>query len=174
MPVPFVTDEQIESRAEAILRTHGLTQAPIDPVVVAKNLGIQVFSADFNDDDDTCGSIEMPPDGPARLYFNRRHPTTRQRFTVAHEIGHGMFHRDHGQFVDSELNLFRVGDDSSATPEKRRMEIQANKFAAALLMPRSLVSEARKVTKDIRRLAELFGVSREAMGFRLASLDTAE
>ena len=50
------------------------------------------------------------------------------------------------------------------------MQIQANQFAAALLMPEELVREAYETNQDLRKLARIFNVSETAMGIRLAQL----
>ena len=52
----------------------------------------------------------------------------------------------------------------------RDAEIQANQFAAALLMPADLVRAAFAKCQDLGELARLFNVSEAAMGFRLDRL----
>ena len=100
---------------------------------------------------------------------------TRQRFTIAHEIGHLNLHRIDGLIVDQQVDR-RDKRASLGTDER---EIDANTFAAALLMPRDLVID--QVRRASRRpsyrperltsaLAKIFDVSTEAMGYRLINL----
>ncbi len=51
-------------------------------------------------------------------------------------------------------------------------EIEANKFAAELLMPTDVINAAIRVRdiKDLEKLAKVFGVSKAAMKFRLKEL----
>src|SRR6202030_4863019 len=73
-----------------------------------------------------------------------QHPN-RQRFTIAHECGHLVLHRDlitHVVHIDKKFPVLRR-DDKSATGSER-IEIQANQFAAELTMPRALLLQAVK------------------------------
>jgi Zn-dependent peptidase ImmA (M78 family) len=107
---------------------------------------------------------------------NGSDPETRQRFTVAHEIGHLLMHRGRPLLVDAVRINLRDSRSSMATDGE---EIEANSFAAELLMPRDLVllqfrQAANAGTRSYERLAEDlaegFGVSRQAMEYRLANL----
>ncbi len=107
---------------------------------------------------------------------NSRTSQTRQRFTIAHEIGHLYLHRVDGLIVDHHIDnrneLAGLGVD--------QREIDANTFAAALLMPREqVISQVREALErpDIQRqerlilaLAKIFDVSSAAMGYRLINL----
>ena len=100
---------------------------------------------------------------------------TRQRFSIAHEIGHFLLHEGK-MYVDARVN-FRNALSSKAID---REEIAANAFAAELLMPEAFVIvEIKKVvdkleTLDadivIEALARKFIVSIQAMGIRLRNL----
>jgi hypothetical protein len=91
----------------------------------------------------------------------------RRRFTIAHELGHWCLHRD------AERNVFcRSSAIEAAPPENRPAlplpEEEANAFAAALLMPASLVQqEYIRCKRDFFTLCDTFGASGAAMGRRL-------
>jgi Zn-dependent peptidase ImmA (M78 family) len=102
----------------------------------------------------------------------------RQRFTVAHELGHFFCHysdRDkHVEHVDGD---FRVSWRNAVSSQGVKWdEIEANRFAAALLMPETLLrqdldrlaSSSNKEVADV--LASTYKVSRVAMQFRLINL----
>lgn len=94
----------------------------------------------------------------------------RRRFTVAHELGHWHLHRDRGDshFCRPE----DIGGSQSDLYALKRIEAEANRFAAALLMPESSVREqAPRLRLSIPALARRFGVSADAMQVRLEVLD---
>jgi Zn-dependent peptidase ImmA (M78 family) len=168
--VPFISQQDIEQRAKEVLRSHGLNTIPVDPVVLAHRLGIEVFNAKFSDEN-IVGMIARQ--GPkVTVLVNQSDPPYRKRFTIAHEIGHHFLHlTDDGELVDGEANMFRQPreDQKAITPEARR-EIQANMFAASLLMPEDAVRQEWVATKSIAEMARRFNVSESSMGFRVDSL----
>ena len=98
-----------------------------------------------------------------------------QRFTIAHEFGHYLLHRESSRvFLDAGSIFFR--DDRSKQGSEND-EIEANDFAACLLMPsnhlRELLSnEPLDVHDDVavRSLAAHFGISVQALTMRLTRL----
>jgi hypothetical protein len=72
------------------------------------------------------------------------HFETRKRFTIAHEIGHLLMHKDIDPHLEN-LNTLTWFNDTENQLKKGRQEYEANDFAAELLMPESLfISEALK------------------------------
>jgi Zn-dependent peptidase ImmA (M78 family) len=106
---------------------------------------------------------------------NSLHSLTRQRFTIAHELAHLVLHKDEELHVDEQYPIrFR---DKTSSKAVDRTEIEANQFAAELLMPYDfLVAEINQLRdgisadEGIRLLAEKFIVSEQAMTFRLSGL----
>lgn len=100
------------------------------------------------------------------------HHEHRQRFTIAHEIGHFVLHYAGGAgaaFYGDLPQNFDVTD--AGRGEHLRREAEANAFAAELLMPLEMVDAMYAVEKgDVLRLARHFHVSPEAMERRLARL----
>ena len=116
-------------------------------------------------------------DGANRIIgVNSATSPTRQRFTIVHELGHLHLHKFEGLVVDHQIDNRNVR--ASLGIDTR--EIEANTFAAALLMPRDRVFEQVQTLlerPDIARrerlilaLAKVFEVSSEAMGYRLINL----
>lgn len=171
--VEYLSRSEIEERAQDVLRHHGLTSIPVDPVVLAGQLGMKVNNAKFSDTG-IVGMIAKRGDN-VTLLVNASDPPFRKRFTIAHELGHHFLHLlEDGEFVDGEANLFRgtTDDKNEITPERRR-EIQANMFAAALLMPEVAVQTEWKKLVSIEAMARRFNVSEAAMGFRVVQLGLA-
>ncbi|MCB1470531.1 MAG: ImmA/IrrE family metallo-endopeptidase [Rhizobiaceae bacterium] len=110
------------------------------------------------------------------IRVNRNESRERQRFTIAHELSHYLLHR---HVIDSSPDgitdnvLYRSG-----APE--RIEYEANRLAADLVMPLELVEDKLKrefggvVTEaTIESLAASFGVSKAAMEIRLSTFAEA-
>lgn len=165
--VEFVEKESLEARAEEILKEHNLYGVPVDPIALAAKLNITVNNAHFSQSNVSGLTSKR---GPVSLILvNASEPPMRKRFTIAHELAHHFLHlSEGGEFVTKTLDLFRMSDDPENA--ERRAEFQANFLAAALLMPRTLVTEAYRNTPDVGSLARLFNVSDQAMAYRLLEL----
>jgi hypothetical protein len=101
----------------------------------------------------------------------RRWPR-RRRFTIAHEIGHWVLHRDDIADLVVTRTIEHVPRDAeqATTPEKVR-EREANRFAAELLMPEDRVRAAVAAHgAGVVDQARLFEVSALSMAWRLFNL----
>lgn len=97
---------------------------PIDPVRIAKALGIQVFNASLKDE--VSGALVKKEGKDPAIYLNREDSRNRKRFTCAHELGHFIRRSDeHEQF---EYVDYRDEQSATGTVEEERF---ANGFAAA-------------------------------------------
>ena len=113
-------------------------------------------------------------EGQPVIGVNSIHPRNRQRFTIAHECGHLMLHKAEVH-VDRRLHVHRRDVVSSMAVDPD--EIEANRFAAELLMPYDLITaDLDRYQIDIedddqiRALAEKYGVSAQSMTLRLTNL----
>ena len=142
-----------------------LNRAPVDLHAIAARLGITVTSP-RDLPPDVSGSIRRQGEGYL-IEINGNDAPRRQRFTLAHEIGHYLLHRDmlDGGIEDDRMYRSRLSD---------QVERQANRLAGQILMPPGLVMTAwRAGARDIGRLAETFDVSEQAMEIRLRELTLA-
>lgn len=120
--------------------------------------------------DDISGQIRKIDTGDYEITVNSRHAPVRKRFTAAHELGHYLFHRHllDGEHVDI---LYRQNGNPYAGKGSRinqSHEVQANRFAANVLMPMHLLDAIRATgVEGTEELANLFNVSRQAMEIRL-------
>lgn len=166
--VIYMTKAEIERIAHQTLIEHGMLSIPVDPVIIANRLGIRVSNAVFSDAS-ISGMIAQRGDKKS-LLVNDNDSVERNRFTIAHELGHCLLHLDgEGEFVDSSTDLFR-STSTVSEGKKHFQEVEANEFAAALLMDAQLVREVWAGCRDLKRIAEIFAVSESAMGIRLNSL----
>jgi Zn-dependent peptidase ImmA (M78 family) len=171
--VKYLPTKTIEARAAEVLQKTDALRIPVPVDLVAHRLGLVVEPASLGED--VSGVLVVDGDH-GTIGVNKAHPPVRQRFTVAHEIGHFILHRDRsGLFIDKGYTA--VYRDSTASKGEERGEIQANQFAAALLMPQDLLVEAVEHRGfdlgDEEALADLareFQVSLQAMTYRLSNL----
>ncbi len=133
---------------------------PVDVVALCNRFGIKVY--EVQDWAENSGMIKKNPDGDSySVYVNATHSKVRQRFTIAHELAHWILHRDIIGDGILDDGLYRSG---LPTP----VEVQANRFAADILMPKSKVNEEwQNPDCDLDSMAGIFGVSRQAMAIRL-------
>lgn len=102
-------------------------------------------------------------DGLWTISINSLHSKKRQKFTLAHELGHYILHKEkNAEFKDTVFFRNDVLDS---------MEYKANEFASELLMPEADVrAHVNKGVRNIGDLSEIFGVSAAAMRYRIISL----
>jgi Zn-dependent peptidase ImmA (M78 family) len=132
---------------------------------VAKKLGIKIIQHAFSEN---ISGVFFRKDNKLFLGVNSDHHEHRRRFTIAHEIGHYILHSDEMLHYDKdELENIYLRSDDISSPE----EIEANHFAAELLMPEELILKCiENDEQSIKVLAERFNVSEHAMRYRLTNL----
>jgi IrrE N-terminal-like domain len=157
------TAEAVPSALE-IIRQHQRS-APVDVHRIARALGLAVHPA-LELGDGISGKLARDAKrGGASgyaIFVNASEPLVRQRFTVAHEIAHFVLHRDR---VGDEL----VDDAFYRSRLSGRLEAEANRMAADILMPFPLIKELMRSEglRDIPGLARRLQVSQAALKIRL-------
>lgn len=163
----------IEQQAEKLLDENDVRRAPVPVDNIARALGIDVRYAPTTDD--VSGAL-IRNGSSAIIAVNSAQHENRQRFTIAHEIGHFILHKRAQSHFDEDFRIdFRNSVSSEAT---QRDEIIANRFAAALLMPEGFLRKdlmrmevgGREADEVIQSLAVRYKVSRRAMELRLLNL----
>ncbi len=148
---------------------------PFRIVDFLNELKINVFAEDMGPNE--SGAIVKDEDNYS-IFFNERHPSTRIRFTLAHELGHYLFDKDylanHKTITDSskqsdKIWLFRKNCQLD-NPEMRKMDIRANQFAAELLMPQDKFIEVWYEKTSPSDVANFFNVSLDATKIRATIL----
>lgn len=122
---------------------------------------------------ETSGML-VRTDGLIVIGVNSNHAEVRRRFSIAHELGHLSLHPGRPLLLHETVRVnFRDATSSMATDVE---EIEANAFAAELLMPEPFVRQEVERSCEVRRtelvkqLAQTFAVSRPAMEIRLVNL----
>ncbi len=214
--VPWVSDQSIEAEAEVLFalwqQKHGEVADPPVPVdeMIELQLGLRYEIDDLQTrfgHPDVLGAIWFkdrvirvdqsldPVENPRML--------GRYRFTLAHEIGHWQMHRKVFVSDEAQMSLTTAAEEPAfvcRSTDQAREEMQANAFAAFLLMPRDLVRRAwikwrgrddvvcvldlnvptfsgsvmenqkAAMQRFSKPMAERFHVSAEAMSYRLEAL----
>lgn len=167
-----------EARASEVLIEAGIRRHPVKVDRIAKHYGVKVRYEPL--DDELSGMIFLQ-DNQAIIGVNAHHRPNRQRFTIAHELGHFFLHADvlaQGAHVDTLITMLKRDLDS--TLGTVNIEVEANQFAAELLMPQKFIKSflakegiAQSAAADetvVEYLAKAFRVSVSAMAIRLATI----
>ncbi len=161
----------IQNKVINILNTCQITEPPVDVNIIAECLDISLEYVKF--DDEQISGLLVNKDGKVRIGINQAQPSTRQRFTIAHEIGHFVLHVNKPIFVDEVQQRFR---DQASSEGVNSEEIEANAFAAELLMPENFIRADMATLKtwdkeSLQQLAAKYQVSFEAFIYRLSNLN---
>ena len=158
----IITKEYIEEVSEIIHKECKIeNQIQIDPVAIAAEFDFTVFKSTF--DSDNISGMVINSNEEKSIYINENDSINRQRFTVAHELGHIILHHEANEESFKEVD-FRTNSGFDVR------ESQANSLAAALLMPRKKANEIWKKLKDVDDFADAFKVSKQAASIRLENL----
>ena len=157
---------QISSALDWVRASAGEYEGDIFPIEkVLKDLQVTVIPEEMDENSEISGYIEKRYTG-WYIGVNKYEVKGRQRFTLAHELGHLLFHKKHllskGRFNDV-IKLFRSEENLI------HIEMQANSFAADLLMPSSRLREVWP-NNSLQFIADNFGVSRYAAEYRARKL----
>lgn len=171
----MVRRKHIRTIVENLLTEQRVRSAPIPVMDIADALGAKVKLEPA--EDDLSGFLYRDRKKKITIIgVNADHHPNRRNFTAAHELGHFLLHDFDDVHVDRRFKVWLRSETSSQGTDDEEKE--ANLFAAELLMP------ARFIAKDIERIgtfdlldeaviqemAERYGVSSQAMTFRLAYL----
>lgn len=154
--------------AESLLTHLEIKRVPTGLPRITKKLNISV---EYTPLDRELSGMAMIKEGQKLVWINSLHHPNRQRFTLAHEIGHHVLHQDileKGVHVDKGT----LRRDTISSTGTNIQEIEANAFASQLLMPKS---EIDRLSQDfdlddeesIIVLAKKFRVSVAAIQHRL-------
>lgn len=141
-------------RSYELLSDFGIGRQPVDVDWLTRAMGIHLH---YLPNPGWDGAV-MSNERRAEIWIRSDTFRGRQRFTIAHEIGHLMLHPLGTEFRDV----------APGTVQHSPQEQQANAFAAALLMPKFLVQPLMYHSSlSVEEMAQRFDVSVQAMGIRL-------
>ncbi len=165
-----------QREATRLLESLKVRSAPVDVNGIAAAVGLKIIYENFTDD---ISGLLITRDSKGVIGVHSKHALVRQRFTIAHEIGHFVLrhHSESGDHVHVDEGWKTTARNERSAKGIDPHEIEANRFAAALLMPEDLlrtkVNEFRHKSLsegDVFALAQCFKVSEQAMTLRLRNL----
>ncbi len=168
----------IQKEVEKILLESDINKPPINLDKILNAYGVKKIERPITDD--ISGVLDTRDNENITILVNADHGINRKNFSTAHEFAHFVLHKDkkEGLHVD-KLRFYRDGRSSEGIIKE---EIEANKFAAELLMPKHMIVKAISDSKIIdlqddiflNNITKKFGVSKMAMAIRLKNLFPSE
>jgi Zn-dependent peptidase ImmA (M78 family) len=177
MSKPHQRTESPEASAQKLLDELKITTVPVPVEKIPKLLGAHLRYSPL---DDELSGMAFVKDGTPIIGVNALHHPNRQRFTIAHEIAHLCLHKEHitsTVHVDKGFPVSVLKRDATSAAGTERLEIEANQFAAALLMPRKILDQVLAETRidiedeaALENCAKKFKVSKATLEFRIRNL----
>ena len=173
--------DPVATRVHDLLTRFGVRVPPVPVDKIAKGLGAQLRFSPL--DQELAGMIYISENKPIIGVNSLQHPN-RQRFTIAHEIAHLELH---GHLISGKVHVDKdfpvqfagLNRDATSALGTEKIEVEANRFAAELLMPtefliQALTSKPFDIDDEgpLDELAKKFRVSRQALEYRIRNLQT--
>lgn len=170
-PKPLnATKASVWAYAEKVAQALNFKPAdPVEPIVARLGGHIEFRSASLR----AAGlpeSIVVRSRTDFTIYLPNMTSAVRDRFTVAHELGHFFLHYPRAAEEAPGVPMIATRWVDENDREQQRAEWEANWFAAAFLMPANLFLDTMQRFKQIERAAEIFAVSVQAADVRAKSL----
>lgn len=155
-----------------LLMQNDITHPPIDIFKIIESCGVKYTKSELPDD--ISGVFDNRDKNSPYIIVNEDQHPNRQRFSAAHELGHFILHSKQGMHVDRK-SFYR---NSKSSEGLYHIEIEANRFAAEILMPTKMIKKDLMKFEDfldteddmISELAKKYKVSATAMSFKIQSV----
>lgn len=165
-------------RPEDLLKEYGIEMTPpIDISLLLEKIGISTVALDFSGleqikrlkEGTILGAVFSEKDNLA-IFYRENDSSHRQKFTIAHELGHCCLHCWTDEAAHWE---YRIDESILCNEAELKKEREANIFAGELLIPESVLKEKynRMLIPSLKNLAEIFRVSTSVMAARLDYLE---
>lgn len=142
--------EYVKIEARKLLANCNIQAPPVYLSDICKHLNIALAEHVLGSRD--AALMRSPLTDIVLIMVNPKQIRSRQRFSIAHELGHYM--------LDHQSVAFSGGDGYMQTPEEER---QANIFASEILMPEHLLLHCWAIGKlNVSQVSQIFDVSKQA------------
>lgn len=155
------------AKANSLLTMFSIATRPVDVELIATKLGFKVVPYDFPDT--MSAVVRIYEDGQKVIGVNKNQAEVRQRFSLAHELGHYLMGHENFSHDQIVIDPERKYQDPNFL-----MEQEADEFAAELLMPAYLLKEDLRDNENalaIAKLANRYKVSEQAMWIQAVNLE---
>lgn len=160
--IKLYNKEIIAQITHTLLTDFNVFQINTNVVKLANLLHMNVIPATFKDDS-IAGLLKFE-NGQVNIYVNEYQSVNRQRFTIAHEIGHFILHKD---FIKGQkINAFYRKDFDNFSDPIEQQTIYLHKFINA----RKVIKNLWETYKSTSYIANILKVSEQAVNIRLITL----
>ncbi len=143
--------EDATRRAERFLSDHNLASLPVDPVIIAKDLGIEIHAKPAKSKG-ASGMLLRVGEAYAIAYATHIDSPGFQRFSISHELGHYLL----PGHIEAVLDVTGIHESQAGFRSDNVYEKEADSFSAGLLMPSKLFSVAvRNTEPGVEAIEEL-------------------
>lgn len=153
-----------EKCAAKLVSDYGYVLPPVDPEAIAETLGVRVLYADFGAHKEMISGLIQFQNDSATILINAAESANRKTFTIAHELGHFMMHKEWAKgpnYVLPRRNGYAV--------TKPNEEVEADAFAANLLVPKAMLKKYA-TSASVFELSKIFVVSEAVINNRLKAI----
>ena len=164
--------ERLRDQATELLGRCKVYEPPVPVDLIAKYLGAKIRLSPF--EGELAGMLIRGQDDDTVIGVNSLHHINRQRFTIAHECGHLLLHKGEVH-IDKSFRVNRRDEVSTQAIDPE--EIEANRFAAELLMPYEMIKKDlvdfeidMESEDELKELADRYEVSLQAMTHRVTNM----
>lgn len=176
-----MTYDLVESKAYKLIEQSGCSVVPVNVTAIARHLNLRIESSAL--EDGITGFLAIK-DHSGVIGYSTSASRVQSGFIVAIAIGDYVLNASKQDplfiYRSKSLDKLLAFRDSKLEAKSFLGCKAANAFAAALLMPKSLIEKELRlfgvndITKAIQWLADRFDVSCEMMALRLANLDIVD
>ena len=156
-------------KLEKIIKEYN-NKFPLNIVDICNKMGIIVQeTVEFPDN---VSGVIFKENGNYYILVNKNHSIGRKSFTIAHELGHYILHKDLLDKENELVSYIKSKENGKDYPilarglEYNKRETEANNFAAKILMPKNEFLKKCEEFQTIEEVAEYFGVSVVAASIR--------
>lgn len=151
--------DKARGAARSLIKDLKIEKPPVDVLDIAQRCGLGYEEVD-NFPEDVSGLIVTINDHTIAL-VNKNHSKKRRRFTLAHEIYHHHVLREKLVLEDTSM-IGRLGAGGITIVGRDPVEVEADAFAADILIPQRLMRNYIRWNDSAAHVAELFDVSEQA------------
>ena len=164
----------ITKNAKNFLAENKVFTPPVDIESLASKQGVLIRYEELEDD---ISGLLIYKNKKAIIVVNSNHHKNRRRFTISHELAHYILHTKECDDMFVDRKPFVMHRDKRASSGEYQKEIEANQWAAEILMPEDMIENDIDDLEidlfdeiEVSKLAKKYQVSEQAFSFRLANL----
>lgn len=152
----------VRQMAKRVLAESKVRVPPVDlrQILSANGIGYE----EVDDFPDTVDALIIADGAKFYAAVNARQHLHRQRFSLAHELGHFFLHRE--GMPEDAVTIDNPPSGEADIPMKSAAEIEADLFAGELLVPLEMLK--LHVRKGIQELSRLFMVSEHVISIAIS------